>query len=257
MNGVATRAESRQSGMGVVVPLALAQFICSFAATNMNVAINSIAHDLNTTVIGVQTAITLFTLVMAALMIPGSKLTDIWGRKFCLMLGLGIYGVGALLAAIAPAMGLLTVGYSLFEGVGSALLIPPVYILVTILFTSLTARAKNFGIISAAGGIGAATGPLIGGLLTTAISWRASFVLQALAVASIIFLSRTIDDPKIEGSRHQFDIDGAFLSAAGLVSVVVGILLSRTYGWFKSRADFTVFGKTIIHVGVSRRFGYS
>lgn len=236
-----------RSGTNVIVPLALAQFICSFAATNMNVAINSISHDLGTTVLGVQTAITLFTLVMAALMIPGSKLTDIWGRKFCLILGLGIYGAGALLGAFAPRLGLLIFGYSLLEGIGSALLIPPVYILTTVLFTNLAERAKNFGIISAAGGIGAAAGPLIGGFITSAVSWRAAFLLQVLVVAYILFLSLKLEDRAPEGEKRKFDLGGAVISAIGLVMIVVGILLSRSYGWVISRADFTLFGKTLIH----------
>jgi MFS family permease len=92
---------------GAVLPLALAQFVASYAASNMNVAISSIAEDLGTTVTGIQTTITLFTLTMAALMIPGSKLTDIWGRKFCFLLGLGIYGAGAVLAAFAQGLPLL------------------------------------------------------------------------------------------------------------------------------------------------------
>ncbi len=164
-------------------------------------------------------------------------------------MGLGIYGVGALLAAVAPRLGLLTVGYSLFEGVGSALLIPPVYILTTVFFTSVTERAKNFGIISAAGGIGAAAGPLIGGLITSTISWRAAFLLQVLVVAFILFLSLKIDDPAVEGKKPSFDLPGAVLSALGLVFVVVGMLLSRSYGWFASRADFTLFNTTLIHQG--------
>src|SRR2546430_1771607 len=112
----------------VVFPLVLCQFIASYAGTNMNVAISNIAKDLGTTVIGVQTAITLFTLTMASLMIPGSKLTDIWGRKFCFMLGLLVYGAGATIAASAPGLPMLVLGYSLLEGVGSALMIPPIYI---------------------------------------------------------------------------------------------------------------------------------
>src|SRR3954454_5059849 len=95
----------------VVLPLALAQFIASYAASNMNVAISTIADELDTTVSAIQTTITLFTLTMAALMIPGSKLTDIWGRKFCFVLGLGVYGTGALIAALAPGIVVLTVGY--------------------------------------------------------------------------------------------------------------------------------------------------
>jgi MFS family permease len=84
------------SARAMILPLALAQFIASYAATNMNVAISAIAEDLGTTVAGVQTAITLFTLTMAALMIPGSKLTDIWGRKRCFVLGLIVYGAGGV-----------------------------------------------------------------------------------------------------------------------------------------------------------------
>src|SRR3954470_2768828 len=178
-----------------LLPLALTQFIASFAGSNMNVAINTIANDLDTTVHGVQTAITLFLLCMAALMIPGSKLTDRWGRKKCLVRGLTVYGIGAVIAALAPGLGVLVVGYSLFEGVGSALMIPPVYILATMAFTDLRSRARAFGLISGMGGIGAAAGPLIGGLITTAVSWRLSFLLQAAVVGTIILLSRRIVDP--------------------------------------------------------------
>src|SRR4029078_12922975 len=91
----------------IVAPLALAQFICSFAGSNMNVMINDISADLDTTVKGVQTAITLFLLIMAILMIPCSKLTDRWGRKRCFNGGLALYGVGALLSAAAPNLGVL------------------------------------------------------------------------------------------------------------------------------------------------------
>ena len=129
----------------MLVPLALAQFICSFAGSNMNVMITDISHDLDTTVQGVQVAITLFLLVMAALMIPGGKLTDRWGRKRCFTLGLWIYAVGAILSAVSPGLGVLILGNSIFEGVGTALLIPPVYILTTMLFTDLGSRAGRSG----------------------------------------------------------------------------------------------------------------
>src|SRR5215813_5061507 len=128
------------SARRLILPLALAQFICSFAGSNMNVMINDISRDLNTTVKGVQTAITLFLLIMAILMIPGSKLTDKWGRKLCFRVGLLLYGIGAVLSAAAPGLGVLILGNSVFEGVGTALLIPPVYILATLWFTDLTTR---------------------------------------------------------------------------------------------------------------------
>jgi MFS family permease len=210
----------------MLLPLALAQFICSFAASSMNVMINDISQDLHTTVEGVQIAITLFLLVMAALMIPGGKLTDRWGRKRCFTLGLWIYAVGALLSAVAPGLGVLILGYSFLEGVGTALLIPPVYILTTMLFHDLKSRAQAFGTISGMGGIGAATGPLIGGLITTAITWRVVFVFQALIVVSIVFLGRHIRDPVPADPTRPFDTVGAILSAVGLVVLVSGILVA-------------------------------
>jgi MFS family permease len=215
----------------VLVPLALAQFICSFAGSNMNVMINDISEDLDTTVQGVQTAITVFLLVMAALMIPGGKLTDRYGRKRCFTVGLVVYGVGALLSAVSQGLGLLIIGNSILEGIGTALLIPPVYILTTLLFTETTSRARAFGAISAAGGVGAAAGPLIGGLITSAISWRAAFVFQALVIALIVLLGRKIEDPVPPDPSRAFDTGGAVLSAAGLVLVVMGILAADDNGW--------------------------
>ena len=130
-----TSGQALRSARRLILPLALAQFICSFAGSNMNVMIGDISKDLDTDVKGVQTVITLFLLTMAILMIPCSKLTDRWGRKRCLIGGLALFGVGALLSAIAPGLGVLIVGNSILEGVGTALLIPPVYILATLWFT--------------------------------------------------------------------------------------------------------------------------
>jgi MFS family permease len=188
----------------VLVPLALAQFICSFAGSNMNVMINDISKDLDTTVQGVQVAITIFLLVMAALMIPGGKLTDKYGRKRCFLAGLVIYGVGALMSAAAPGLGVLILGNSILEA---------------------------FGAISAMGGIGAAAGPLIGGLITTAISWRAAFVFQALVIGLIVLLARDIRDPLPADPSRSFDTLGAVLSAVGLILVVTGILAADQNLW--------------------------
>jgi MFS family permease len=233
----------------MILPLALAQFIASYAATNMNVAITAISNDLGTTVAGVQTAITLFTLTMAALMIPGSKLTDIWGRKRCFLIGLLVYGAGGLLAALATGLPALIVGYSLLEGVGSALMIPPIYILITVAFPDIGSRARYFGVVSGAGGLGAAAGPLIGGLVTSALSWRASFGLQVLVVAVITVLALRISDQAQPGPRPRFDVLGTVLSAVGLVFVVLGLLQSRTYGFGASRQDFSIGGTVVIPKG--------
>src|SRR4051812_13396630 len=237
MAGIGEAGRTRTELRRVLLPLALAQFICSFAGSNMNVMINDISKDLDTTVQGVQVAITLFLLVMAALMIPGGKLSDKYGRKRCFVIGLVVYGVGALMSAVSPGLGILILGNSILEGVGTALLIPPVYILTTLLFTEITSRARAFGVVSALGGIGAAAGPLIGGLITSAISWRAAFVFQALVIAAIVWLSRELRDPLPADSTRPFDIGGAVLSALGLVLVVTGILaadqnLALTLGLF-------------------------
>ena len=215
----------------MLIPLALAQFICSFAGSNMNVMINDIKDDLHTTVQGVQVCITLFLLVMAALMIPCGKLTDRYGRKRLFTLGLVIYGIGAVLSAAAPGLGVLILGNSIFEGVGTALLIPPVYILTTMLFTDMKSRAWAFGLISGMGGIGAATGPLIGGALTTAISWRAAFVFQAIIIVIIVLLARNVRDPVAPDPDRPFDIVGAILSAVGLVVLVGGIMAADSNLW--------------------------
>ncbi|HEX5251638.1 MAG TPA: MFS transporter [Gaiellales bacterium] len=213
----------------LVLPLALAQFICSFAGSNMNVMISDISHDLNTTVQGVQITITLFLLIMAVMMIPCSKLTDRWGRKRCFLLGLALYGVGALLSAVAPGLPLLILGNSVLEGVGTALLIPPVYILATIWFRDLTSRAWAFGAISGMGGVGSAAGPLIGGVITTGISWRAAFIFQAAIIVLIILLSRGMTDPLPAEPDQPFDLIGAVLSAVGMFCVVLGVLYAGTH----------------------------
>jgi MFS family permease len=242
----------------VLIPLALAQFICSFAGSNMNVMITDISEDLDTTVQGVQVAITIFLLVMAALMIPGGKLTDKFGRKRCFMLGLIVYGVGALMSAAAPGLGVLILGNSILEGIGTALLIPPVYILTTLLFTNLASRARAFGAISAMGGIGAATGPLIGGLITSAISWRAAFVFQALVILAILLLGRRIHDPLPADPSRPFDTAGAILSAVGLALVVMGILAADNNLWLMLSlivAGVLVLGWFFVSIRAKERTG--
>jgi MFS family permease len=232
---IVTEGASIQQGSSnlrrILAPLALAQFICSFAGSNMNVMITDMSEDLDTSVQGIQIAITIFLLVMAALMIPGGKLTDKYGRKRLFMIGLIVYAIGAVLSAVSPNLGVLILGNSILEGIGTAMLIPPVYILTTLLFTEMTSRARAFGVISALGGVGAAAGPLIGGLITSAISWRAAFIFQALVIAVIVFLSRKIIDPLPPDPTRPFDTGGAVLSAVGLVLVVMGILAADNNLW--------------------------
>jgi MFS family permease len=246
-------AEARDGAVSstraMLVPLVLAQFLASYDTSSMNVAISQIAADLDTTVTGVQSAITIFTLTMAALMIPGSKLSDIWGRKRCFVLGVTVYGCGAFITALSPVLGVMILGWSLLEGMGSALMIPPIYILLTVTFTDLATRAKAFALVSAAAGLGSASGPLIGGVITTAITWRASFLMEVLVILFILYKSRDIVETRPSGEKPAFDGLGAFLSAAGLVFIVIGILQAGTYGWLQCRKDFSIGGEVILQQG--------
>ncbi|GAB3391696.1 MFS transporter [Humibacter soli] len=230
-----------------LVPLALAQFICSFAGSNMNVMLNDMSRDLGTTVAGIQLSITLFLLTMAALMVPFGKLTDLIGRKTCFLLGLGVYGVGAVISALSPGLGFLIVGNSILEGAGTALLIPPVYILVTLYWKNVQARARSFGLVSAAGGIGAAAGPLIGGWICSAISWRAAFGFQAIVIVVIIVFALSLKDPIPADPHRPYDVVGAVLSGGGLVAIVAGILVIDTS---------PVLGVVLLVVGVAVIAGF-
>jgi MFS family permease len=236
-------------GKRILLPLLLAQFLNSYDSSSMNVAISNIVSDLGTTVTGVQTAISLYTLVMAAGMIIGSKLADIWGRKRMFTIGVIAYGTGALITAMAPSITVMVLGWSLLEGIGSCLMIPPIYILATVNFKDLKARAAAFGAISAAAGLGGMLGPLIGGIITTAVSWRLSFAIEVVVVVIIVLMRGRIVDPGLEGPKPKLDVVGAILSALGMTALVAGALLAGQYGWLSARKDFVVAGRVLIQEG--------
>jgi MFS family permease len=186
---------------------------------------------------------------MAALMITGSKLTDIWGRKRTFLLGVLLFGAGATIAALAPAMGWMALGYSLGMGIASALLIPPIYILTTVAIADINQRAAAFGLIGGAGAVGSAAGPLIGGIITTAISWRATFISEALLALAILILSRRITDIPFTGVKPKLDITGVALSAAGMAFIIFGLLLAGDYGWLRARQDFAIGNVVLFQQG--------
>lgn len=230
----------------VVLPLALAQFVVGFGLTGLNAAIRNVAADTHTTVLGVQTALALFALIAAALTLPGTRLTGIWGRKLCLIIGLLLYGIGAVLAGLALSLGTLVVGYAVLQGIGAALIVPPIYFFITALFPDASHRARYLGFAGAAGGVGAALGPLIGGIVTSAASWRFLFFGQiAAAVLVLVLISRLPESGTVRRWR-TFDATGSVVFAAGLLLVVLGVLLSRTHGWLLARQSLTLFGVTVI-----------
>jgi MFS family permease len=218
----------------VLITLAAGQFLMTLDSSVMNVSIATVAQDVGTTVTGIQTAITLYTLVMAMLMITGGKIGSMIGRKRAFAIGCVIYGAGSLTTSIAPSLGVLIFGWSFLEGVGAALILPAIVALVAGNFEA-GARPRAYGLVAAAGAIAVAVGPLIGGLATTYASWRWVFAGEVLLVIVILVLSRRMQDSPVE-HRPQLDVIGAILTAAGLGLAVFGILRSSEWGWVIAKA---------------------
>src|SRR5580765_2395942 len=192
-------------GAGIVLlTLAAGQFVMTLDSSVMNVSIATVAKDVGTTVTGIQTAITLYTLVMAMLMIPGGKVGSLIGRKRAFSIGCVIYGAGSLTTALAPNLTVLIIGWSILEGIGAALILPAIVALVAGNFPP-EGRPRAYGLIMAAGAIAVAVGPLIGGLATTYASWRWVFVGEVVLVAVILVLGRRTHDAPVE-ERRSLDV---------------------------------------------------
>jgi MFS family permease len=230
---VATSARDR--GTAVLVTLASGQFLMTLDTSVMNVAIATVAEDVGTDVTGIQTAITLYTLVMATLMITGGKVGGLIGRKRAFAIGCVIYGAGSLTTAVAPSLPVLLIGWSFLEGVGAALILPAIVALVAANFGP-DGRPRAYGLVMAAGAIAVAVGPLVGGLFTTYLSWRLVFAGEVLIVLGILVLVRRIEDEP-RGPRPRIDVVGVLLSAVGLGLAVFGVLRSSVWGWVSPKPD--------------------
>ena len=186
-----TGAAVAQAASTVLITLAAGQFLMTLDSSVMNVAIATVAEDVGTTVTGIQTAITLYTLVMAMLMITGGKIGSMIGRRRAFAIGCVIYGLGSLTTALAPNLPVLILGWSVLEGIGAALILPAIVALVAGNFVAAD-RPKAYGLVMGAGAIAVAVGPLIGGIATTYFSWRWVFVGEVLVVLVILLLARRV-----------------------------------------------------------------
>jgi len=233
-----------------LIILAAAQFVMVLDSSVMNVSISQIVDDLDTTVTGVQSAITLYTLVMAAFMLVGAKLGDIWGRDRTFGIGLAVYGLGSAITSISPSLTVLLVGWSLIEGLGAVLVIPAIAALIAANYEGKD-RALAYGLIGGAAGAAIAAGPLIGGFVTTYFSWRYVFVGEVVVVAGVLIVHRRMKRAPKPEHPPRLDLGGAALSAAALGLVVFGILKSSSWGWVAPLAAPTIAGHEITPFGFS------
>ncbi|MFI5470492.1 MFS transporter [Streptomyces cacaoi] len=235
MTATANTHGSSKTSQIVLLTLAAGQFLMALDSSVMNVSIATVAEDVDSTVTGIQGAITAYTLVMAMLMIPGGKVGALIGRKRAFMIGCVIYGCGSLTTALAPNLPVLLVGWALLEGIGAALILPAIVALVAGNF-AVERRPAAYGLVAAAGAVAIAVGPLIGGVATTYFSWRWVFAGEVILVLGILVLARRVADATPD-RRPRIDLVGAVLSALGLGIFVFGVLRSSQWGWFRPKPD--------------------
>jgi len=233
----------------VLILLAVAQFVMILDSTVMNVSISTVAADLGTSISGMQAAITLYALTMAAFMLIGGKLGDKWGRSRAFVIGSVIYGIGSLITALSPNLTTLLIGWSLVEGLGAILVIPAIAALTAINYKGKD-RLKAFAIIGAVTGLAAAFGPVIGGYVTTYLSWRYVFVAETIIMIIVLIFSKKIYDTK-PTKNVKIDLPSAVLSAAGMAFIVFGALQSKTWGWLLPANSPTINGEAIAPFGIS------
>lgn len=234
---------------GVIAVLGSAQFVMVLDGTVMNVSISTVVSDLDTTVTAMQGAITFYTLTMAAFMLLGARLGDVWGRRRAFVIGSCVYAAGSLITALSPNVQFLFLGWSIVEGLGAVLVIPAIAALVADNYRG-SERITAFAIIGAVSGAAVAAGPLIGGFVTTYFDWRYVFAAEVLIMIGVVLCARIVTDPTPRQSV-RIDLLSVALSSIGLVAVVFGMLQSKTWGWVLPLNPPTIGDVAIAPLGIS------
>src|SRR5207342_2090513 len=223
--------EGSEPGAGsrrLMVLLAAAMFVLVVDTSLMNVSISAVVHDLDTTASGVQSAIALEALVSAAFILINSKVGDLIGRKRAYVLGLLAYAAGALAMTLAQSLTAIVIFWAIIGGLGASLLLPAMQSLIHGNFAG-AAQKQAYAMVGAAAAVTAAIGPLLGGFVTTYLSWRVGFALEVVVIAIVLSQIGLVRDVPYTGSR-QVDVVGAFLSVIGMGGVVLGILVWQEGG---------------------------
>jgi MFS family permease len=225
-------------------------FIAVIDSTLMNVAVPAIVSDLGTTVPVVQGAIAVYSLVMAALMLPGGKLPSIYGVRRLMQVTLVVYAAGTLLAAVSWSPAVLYFGWSIVEGAAAAVLMPLTFTVLVVTYDGKD-RAKALGLLAGVNATGAAIGPIVGGALTTFASWRWGFALEAVVVVVALVFVRYVSTAPLTQGHDSLDLGGTALSMVGATSLVVGLLLAGKFGWLIATRPFVAFGVQFNPFGTS------
>jgi MFS family permease len=233
----------------VLIIMCAAQFIMVLDTTVMNVSVSNVVEDLDTTVNQVQLAITLYALVMGSFMLLGGRLGDIFGRKRIFGIGLVVYGAGSMTTALSPNIGWLLFGWSFVEGAGAVLVMPAIISLTASNYSGRD-RATAYAALGGVAAAGAAAGPLIGGWVTEALTWRVVFAAETLVCIAIVFSMKTIADAKTSASG-KIDWTGTVLSALGLGLFVLGLLQAGSWGLIQPTDIPTIAGHEIAPFGFS------
>jgi MFS family permease len=220
----------------VLAVLAAAQFLMVLDQAVMNVSISQLVADFDTTVTAIQAVIALYALVMAGLMLTGGKIGDLIGRRRAFAIGLCIYGAGSALTAASWSVPSLAIGWSGLEGIGAALVLPAMVALVAGNFQGQD-RAVAYGVLGGVAGAGIAVGPILGGWATTELSWRVVFAGEVVVAIGILLGIRLIEEPPRLARPPRLDWVGSVLSAAGLGTLVLGVLEASNWGWLRPRSS--------------------